>query len=114
MSWFAYGQEEHDAREITGYERPDVHELIPISKRANFTDKISVQFGLLLDGKDNDSLQEVLKAEYKFTDVEPVDQIAVKQVWRFKDSKHDPSDRANLWTYRVLAKLLHFLRRVYS
>jgi AAA15 family ATPase/GTPase len=104
MSSFTYGKEEHDPLEITGYERPDVHELIPISKRSNFTDEISVELGLLLDDDDNNSLQKVLKAEYKFKDIAPVHQIAVRQVLRFKDSKHQPDDSKNIWSYWLRAK----------
>ncbi|CAN5855717.1 hypothetical protein BH24ACI1_BH24ACI1_20910 [soil metagenome] len=66
LNFFSYKAETLNPLNLPGYTVKDVHELIPISKRSNFNDDISIKVGFELDDEDNKKLKEFLLGSLKF------------------------------------------------
>jgi len=66
LNFFSYKAETLNPLNLPGYTVKDVHELIPIIKRSNFNDDISIKVGFELDDEDNKKLKEFLLGSLKF------------------------------------------------
>lgn len=101
LSYFTYGKDQVDPVSVTGYERPKYHELIPISKRSNFTDSIQIELGVELDTNDNLAIAEVIrkKSTSDVRQIKKVDLITITQTLNFKNSKYDSA--SNTWGYFI-------------
>lgn len=66
----------------------DEHDLIPIKKRANFNDIISIKMTYLLDEEDNHFLKGNIKNELNINMENELNNISVEQQYIFKDSKY--------------------------
>ncbi|MBE5820094.1 MAG: hypothetical protein E7310_04720 [Clostridiales bacterium] len=87
INYFTYKDEELEPLNIKNYQIEDIHDLIPISKRSNFTDEISIETKLRLDKEDNEFIKEELRKEQGFIMSNNIEQIQVNQRYIFKDSK---------------------------
>lgn len=86
INYFTYKDEELESLDIKNYQIEDIHDLIPISKRSNFTDEISIETKLRLDEEDNAFIKEELRKEQGFIMSNDIEQIQVNQRYIFKDS----------------------------
>jgi hypothetical protein len=100
INHFEYGSENLESLEIRGYGISDVHDLIPISQRANFNDRISIKLGVQLDRGDIDELSKHLLAEHDLSWVKE-DNFTIEEVYPFTNSKHDPKSKERLWSLQV-------------
>lgn len=92
INYFTYKDEELQSLDIKNYQIEDIHDLIPISKRSNFTDKISIETGLKLSQEDNMFIKKELEKEYGFIMSKDIDNIQVCQSYIFKDSNFVKSE----------------------
>jgi hypothetical protein len=89
---------------LQGYSIKDVHDLIPISKRANFNEEISIQAGYELDSNDNEKIGKHLWDLLRFDLTQNIETVTLKRSYRFKDSIL-VEDRANThWTAEFIGK----------
>ena len=83
---FKFKPESLAALQITGYEIDDIHDLIPISKRTNFSDTVTVYAELKLSPKDKEDLNELLKT-LKLELKSPIEVVMFGNEYQFTDSK---------------------------
>ncbi|TXH76429.1 AAA family ATPase [Thiobacillus sp.] len=86
-----------DALQLPGYAtQKDIHELIPVSKRANFNEKISVAAGIELDAGDQKLVRDLLKKEgvQLVADIPP---FQITQYYEFESSRVKPGQPKFLW-----------------
>ena len=57
INYFTYKDKELESLDIKNYQIQDIHELIPISKRSNFSDSISIETKLRLTEEDNEFIK---------------------------------------------------------
>src|SRR5690606_14895489 len=103
-NFFSHKPESLDVLELDSYNVGDIHNLIPINKRDNFNDVISIQVGLELSDED---ILEVKKEIYKASQINVSDcskQFTYTQVYHFKDSIHQPEKNQNHWTFTANGK----------
>lgn len=74
------------ALEIPGTSIKDFNLLIPISRRDNFTDTVSIEVTLSLEQSDLDRINEFLNKETIFRQVQPVNELKYYRNYIFKDS----------------------------
>ncbi len=96
INYFTYKDEELQSLDIKNYQIDDIHDLIPISKRSNFSDEISIETKLKLNEEDNNFIKEELKNKIGFIMSNDLDEIQVRQSYIFKDSKFVKSK--NTWS----------------
>src|SRR6185369_618970 len=66
MHFFEFQTESENPLELQGYALADVHKLIPIAKRSNFNDEISIEAGYHLDDNDKEHIRRFLSSEFRF------------------------------------------------
>ncbi len=80
------------ALELPGATIKDPNNLIPISRRDNFNDTITIEVTLKLDKDDLIKINEFTEKNTPFRFVKPVDTIKYYRHYRFKDSKFTELD----------------------
>ncbi|MCH7958964.1 MAG: AAA family ATPase [Candidatus Hydrogenedentes bacterium] len=103
INYFSYGAEDLDPLELTGYASPDIHDLIPIAKRANFNEKIVIRVGIILDDDDQSAVQSMLGREHKFRISNLSREIVVTEEYQFNSSKIE-GDKTRLWQVAISGK----------
>lgn len=88
INYFTYKDKELESLDIKNYQIEDIHELIPISKRSNFSDSISIETRLKLTQEDNEFIKEELIKQYGFVLSKKIEEIKVRQEYIFKDSNY--------------------------
>jgi len=91
-------RESLDALNPPGYGQSDVHELIPIAKRANFNDSIVIEAGVALHAEDQKRLRVVAKTEHKLTISDDIQPFEIKQQFKFTASRVDENQPKPIWT----------------
>ena len=91
INYFTYKDKELESLDIKNYQIQDIHELIPISKRSNFSDSISIETKLRLTEEDNEFIKKELIAKFGFFMSNKIENIAVRQEYIFKDSNYETS-----------------------
>jgi len=84
------------ALELPGVTIKDYNILIPISKRDNFNDDISLEVTIKLDAEDLNKINEHTKNNTLFRQIEPVENIKYYRNYKYKDSKFQLLD--SRWT----------------
>ncbi len=96
-------RESLDALSPPGYVQSDVHELIPIAKRANFNDSIVIEAGVSLDDDD----QRAVRTAARKLGVSLADDIApfaVTQRYKFTASRIEQNQPQITWSLRARGK----------
>jgi predicted ATP-dependent endonuclease of OLD family len=89
---------------LLGYAAKDVHELIPISKRSNFNDKIIIKAGYRIDIEDNEKIRKHLKAFHKFELTEDVQDFEIVKSFAFENSEAISNKPSEVWTVKFIGK----------
>lgn len=88
INFFTYKTETLDPLNLQGYSVKDVHELIPVSKRSNFNDKVKIKVGYKLDENDNMEIKKFLEKNFNFhLPNNYSEEIYIEQTYEFKDSR---------------------------
>ena len=107
LNFLSYRTETLDPLNLPGYSVKDVHELIPISRRANFTDSIVLTAGYILDADDNQLIRDYLRKELGFELAQDVPPFEVTQTYAFVDSQlvsSSPPQPRSIWSIKFIGK----------
>jgi len=94
-------RESLEALSPPGYGQPDVHELIPIAKRANFNDSITIEAGCEIEDRDQRTIRELARKEYGITITEEIKPFTITQSYKFAASRLEPNQPKNTWAFEV-------------
>lgn len=95
---FSYGREDLDGLNPDLRSLRDPQKWIPVSRRSNFNDQITIAAEVTLDDADCDSLKNHMLAEHNFRLNSFRKTISISEVYHYQDSKHLPERRKFLWT----------------
>lgn len=93
-----------DVLSVPGYAQHEVHELIPIAKRANFNDSISISASVALDQADQKEIAKILRVDHGITLSAPIYLSEITQTYRFTASRVQPSQPSLTWTVSAKGK----------
>ncbi|WP_343631438.1 AAA family ATPase [Fluviicola sp.] len=96
INFFAHNPEKLDALDLQNYSIDDIHDLIPINKRDNFNDEITIEAEVVMEDSDIEGLKRI----YKENDLNLVSfekNIIFTQSYVFKNSIHDQNESQMLW-----------------
>lgn len=101
---FLAGGADLDPLNLQGYSIKDVHDLIPIGKRANFNEEIVIRAGYKLNDKDNGLISDYLCDYLKFDLTQRLEEVVLERKYKFQDSQlvQDRPDR--YWRARFIGK----------
>lgn len=103
INHFVY-REALDILSVPGYPQQDVHELIPISKRANFSDSISIAATVELDSKDAQQITTILKNSHGIVLTSPLPKcFTITQTNKFTSSRVQASE-PRIWSLAATGK----------
>jgi hypothetical protein len=86
---------------LPGYEFPDIHECIPISKRSNFNQSISIEAGCELDSNDQSNIRKRVKETHGITLTKNIEPFTIKQKYEFKNSRFTSTGVKNTWSIKL-------------
>jgi predicted ATPase/5S rRNA maturation endonuclease (ribonuclease M5) len=89
---------------LPGYTQSDAHDLIPISKRSNFNDTISIKAGYKIEEEDNKRIREYLKRYHDFELTRDVADFEIEQTYTFKNSQLIEGQPLNTWSVEFWGK----------
>ena len=92
INFFNPSDEGSSALDLPGATIKDYNSLIPISRRDNFNDEITIQVTLKLDVDDLQKINKFTAANTKFSKVKKVDTLKYYRNYKFKDSKFTELD----------------------
>ena len=98
-------RESLDALNPPGYAQPDVHELIPIAKRSNFNDSITIEAGVELDPNEQAVVRDCVKKKTGISITETIDPFTITQSYKFSASRVQDGQPKNTWSLRVKGKI---------
>jgi len=107
LNFLSYRTETLDPLNLPGYSVKDVHELIPISRRANFTDSIVLTAGYIPNADDNQLIRDYLRKELGFELAQDVPPFEVTQTYAFVDSQlvsSSPPQPRSTWSIKFIGK----------
>ncbi|HMX27076.1 MAG TPA: AAA family ATPase [Blastocatellia bacterium] len=90
LNFLSYKPEDLNALNLPGYSIKDVHDLIPINKRANFNDPVIIKAGFRLDETDREQLfDRVSKLELfrNHRETKDFSELHIVQTYLFTNSK---------------------------
>lgn len=87
-----------DPLNLPGYATKDVHELIPISKRSNFNDSISVSIGFECDREDWRAITREARERLNITLTTRITSFEVEQSYQFKNSVVIAGQPNSVWS----------------
>jgi predicted ATP-dependent endonuclease of OLD family len=93
-----------DPLDLPGYATKDVHELIPISKRSNFNDRISVRIGFECDEDDWRAITKAAREQLGITLTKRVTSFEVEQSYRFKNSAVLAGQPQSTWSISLFGQ----------
>jgi predicted ATP-dependent endonuclease of OLD family len=105
MNFLSYKFESLDPLNLPGYSVVDVHDVIPISKRANFNDKVVIRVGVELTEPDRDAIVRFVARELGGRVVGQIGDFSIEQSYQFVNSRLASQQPSTVWTLRVDAKL---------
>ncbi len=95
---FSYGREDLDGLNPDLKSLRDPQRWIPVSRRSNFNDQITIAAEVVLDDADQSALKAHLLDEHDFHLNSVRDTIKISEVYHYQDSKHLPEERQFLWS----------------
>jgi predicted ATP-dependent endonuclease of OLD family len=102
LNFTGFKSETLDPLDLHGYSISDVHELIPISKRANFNDEIVVETGYEFSIEDSEKLSNLLYNRLGFKLTKPVGRFTTSNKHTFRNSRRQAS--TYMWNISFLGK----------
>lgn len=97
---FSYGAEDLDAINPTLASLREPEQWIPIAKRANFTDTISIGASLTLNEDDKKFFRSEMLKEHQFKFYEIPDEIKITEGYVFENSRHTETKRT--WSLQLV------------
>lgn len=98
INYFAYKRESLLALDLDSYEVNDIHSLIPINKRDNFNEFITIEAGLELEDEDIDEMKKYfITKNINLTSCDK--NISFTQKYCFKNSVHIKEQDKKHWKY---------------
>jgi predicted ATP-dependent endonuclease of OLD family len=83
----------------------DVHKLIPISRRSNFNDKITIEVGYVLEDEDKKRITKYLLSELGFEVLKPIpSDFTVEKSYRFSNSIVIEKNPESIYSLQVWGK----------
>ena len=104
IDFLSYKTETLGPLNLPGYSVKNVHELIPISKRSNFNDKIVIKAGFEADETDNEKIRKHMLNLKGFELTNKIETFEIKQVYSFKNSQLLEGQPENIWTIELKGK----------
>jgi AAA ATPase domain len=104
LNFLSYKPETLDPLNLPGYSVKDVHDLIPINKRANFNDSIVIEAGYLFSAQDEARIAESLWKTLSMRLTRDINTLVIRQSYKFQDSKHVPSPTRGTWIVRITVR----------
>ncbi|WP_425656456.1 AAA family ATPase [Tenacibaculum ascidiaceicola] len=104
INFFSYKQETLDVLELDSYNIDDIHSLIPINKRDNFNDCITIEAGLELSKEDIAEVKRIIRRHSGINVTYCSNQVSYTQKYHFKNSKHQKDKDESLWSFVVKGK----------
>lgn len=103
MDFFESQVQKVDSMDLQGRSSiTDVHKLIPVARRSNFNDKITLKATYVLEAEDKDRIKKFLWEELDFEVVGEVqDEFSITKSYSFSNSVVIEKDPASLYTMRV-------------
>jgi AAA ATPase-like protein len=90
-------REDLDPLDLPGYATRDVHELIPISMRSNFNERISVQMFFECDEEDEHVIAKAIRDQHGITLSRLIGSFSIEQSYQFKNSVVIAGQPKNTW-----------------
>lgn len=104
INFFSHKPESLDVLELDSYSIEDIHDLIPINKRDNFNDCITIEAGLSLDKNDIAQIKKAIKEENGIVVDDCSNEVIYTQNYHFKNSVHQPEKDESLWSFWAKGK----------
>ena len=104
INFVNYHTETTKALDFPGTFDVDSHDLIPISKKANFTDSIFVEAVYNLDYDDEENIRQFCKKELGFQLTKNLGRIVIKRMYQYTDSKIVANKSVWFWTITLEGK----------
>jgi len=104
INFFSHKPESLDVLELDSYSIDDIHDLIPINKRDNFNDSITIEAGIKLSNEDIIQINKTIKSENKIIVNECAKEVTYTQNYHFKNSSHEPDKDESFWTFSAKGK----------
>lgn len=101
INFFSHKPESLDVLGLHSYTVEDIHNLIPINKRDNFNDIISISVGLELSDEDIKEIKKTISLKNEIDVADCSKNFSYTQVYHFKNSVHQPDKNQNLWTFNA-------------
>lgn len=104
INFFSHKPESLDVLELDSYSIDDIHNLIPINKRDNFNDSITIEAGLEFS---EDDIIEIKKEIYKSNEIVVSDcskKVSYTQTYHFKNSIHQTDKDQSHWEFWAKGK----------
>jgi hypothetical protein len=98
LKFLSYRTEDLDPLDILGYSVDEVHELIPIGKRANFNDSVRVNIGYEADDEDRIAIQSFVKETFDSELISKIDKFEIQRFIDFVDSTVVSSRPRSTWS----------------
>ena len=80
----------------------DIHKLIPINRRSNFSDSVRIRTKIELDDDDKLLLKRLLKRQHRFIVDEIANNVDIQYKFPFIDSEYGKWVRT--WTWKIMGK----------
>lgn len=104
INFLGYKPESLDPLDLPGYSVTDVHDVIPISKRANFNERVMITAGVELSPDDHAAIEKFVRTELGARLTEQVSNFTIEQSYKFVNSTLAPKQPAKVWSLKVHAK----------
>lgn len=88
LNFYKHKPKSLESLKITGYQISDPHDVIPVSRRSNFTDTISITAGYELSATEQKELKDFLEMNVKVIMEAPLTSFGLTLELSFTDSKH--------------------------
>ncbi|WP_319416458.1 AAA family ATPase [Marispirochaeta aestuarii] len=103
INYFTYKLDNLEALDLDHYKIEDIHQIIPIGKRDNFNDTISVSAEIELSSSDENKIKEFYKKNNIIV-TKDIKTITYHQYYKFENSKHIKSKDRYLWNIQIVGK----------
>lgn len=104
INFFSHKPESLDVLGIDSYNVEDIHNLIPINKRDNFNDSITIEAGLELTEEEMDLVKKEIQKESDLVVSSCSQKVSYTQIYHFKNSVHQPDEDESLWSFTAKGK----------
>jgi predicted ATP-dependent endonuclease of OLD family len=105
MHFFQSQSQNVNPLDLHGYTISDVHKLIPIAKRSNFNDQITIEVGYRLDDDDKNHIMQFLWEQFRYEVKKAIpSEFYIRRSYEFVNSKLSEGQPKTVWTLKVFGK----------